>query len=207
MKEQMMGNFFKRALSILAIAGGAFFATANPALANANTSVICGWDKQDPVTGARYAFYYRNDLTAKSPTPTMSDDQYQRAMCDGYDGKKGAIDQLADVIVSKFGSLSGWSKKRYETTWADRCNDSDYIAIYFGTKRNACPTFVKGQVNYAKGDWSQATPHDLLSCMYNNRSYYVVYDGQKVVFKDLENNKVLTISELQLNCLPETPYQ
>ena len=127
-----MTNFFKRALAIIAVAGGAMFASATPALANANTSVICGWDMQDPKTGARYAFYYRNDLTAKSQTPVMSDDQWQRAQCDGYDGKKGAIDQLADVIVSKYGSLNGWAKKRYETTWADRCNDSDYIAIYFG---------------------------------------------------------------------------
>lgn len=201
-----MVNFFRRALAVVAVTGGALFATATPALANANTSVICGWDMQDPKTGARYGYYYRNDLTAKSQSAVMTDDQWQRAQCDGYDGKKGAIDQLADLIVSKYGSMNGWGKKRYETTWADRCNDSDYIAIYFGTKRSKCPTFIKGQVNWAASDWSQATPHDLLSCMYNGRSYYVVYDGQKVVFTDLQNKKSLVINELQLNCLPETPY-
>lgn len=200
-----MANIFKRSLAIFAVLGGVFFATATPALANANTSVICGWDKQDPATGARMAFYYRNDLTAKSTTAAMSDDEYQRAMCDGANGKKGAIDQLADVIVGKYGSLNGWAKKRYETTWADRCNDSDYIAVYFGSTRNACPAFVKGQVNYAKS--GQATPHDLLSCMYNGRSYYITYDGSKVVFSDLQNGKYLAIGDAQLNCLPETPYQ
>lgn len=199
-----MMNFFKRALAFIAIAGGAMFASATPALANANTSVICGWDMQDPKTGARYAFYYRNDLTAKSQTPVMSDDQWQRAQCDGYDGKKGAIDQLADVIVSKYGSLNGWAKKRYETTWADRCNDSDYIAIYFGTKRSACPTYVKGQANYAKS--GEATPHDLLSCMYNGRSYFVVYDGGQVKFTDLQNNKYYSLTEIQLNCPTQPAY-
>lgn len=161
---------------------------------------------QDPVTGARTGYYFKNDLTAKSQSATMTDDQWQRAQCDGGGGKKGAIDRLADAIVSQYGSLNGWSKKRYETTWADRCADSDYIAMYFGTKRNACPTFVKGQVNYAKGDWSQTAPHDLLSCMYKGRSYVVFYDGTKVQFVDIENKKVLVISELQLNCIGSPTY-
>ena len=202
-----MGIFFKRSVAILAVFGSGLVATATPAMANENKSVICGWDKQDATTGFRTGYYFKNDLTAKSQSVTMTDDQWQRAQCDGADGKKGAIDRLADAIVSKYGSLDGWAKKRYETTWADRCDKSDYIAMYFGTKRNACPTFVKGQVNYAKDDWSQTTPHDLLSCMYNGRSYVVNYDGAKVTFTDVENKKSLVISELQLNCVGSPTYK
>lgn len=116
-----MVNFFKRALVAIAVTGGALFTTATPAFANANTPVICGWDMQDPKTGARYGYCYRNDLIAKSQSAVMRDDRWLRAQ-------------------------------------------------------------------------------------HNGRSHYVVCDGQKVVFTELQNKKSLVINELQLNCLAETPY-
>ncbi len=201
----MMTNFFKRALAIVAVAGGAFFATATPALANANTSVICGWQSQSE-DGSRIAIFYRNDLTAKSQSPFMSDDQWQRAQCDGYDGTKGAIDRIADKIVSQYGSLNGWYKQRYETTWADRCTNSDPVAVYFGITvgTTGCVNYVKGVVNVAKP--GQATPHDLLSCMYNGRTYSIKYDWNTITFQDVDNKKVLVIPNTQLNCVGSPTY-
>ena len=186
---------------MFAVLGGAFVATATPAMANENTSVICGWQTQNP-DGTRVAIFYRNDLTAKSQSAAMSDDQWQRAQCDGANGKKGAIDQIA----AKIGNTTGWAKQRYETTWADRCTNSDPVANYFGItyNTNGCVNYVKGKVNMASS--GQATPHDLLSCMYNGRTYKIVFDWASVTFQDIENNKVLKIPNNQLNCIGSPTY-
>lgn len=196
-----MKNFFKRTLAMLAVFGGALIATASPAMANENTSVICGW-QTTKADGTKVGIFYRNDLTAKSQTPTMSDDQWQRAQCDGANGKKGAIDQIAD----KIGNTTGWYKQRYETTWADRCTNSDPVANYFGNvwQTTGCVNYVKGKVNMASS--GQATPHDLLSCMYNGRTYQVTYTWDAVTFQDLDNQKVLKIPGNQLNCIGSPTY-
>lgn len=206
MKEEKLAKFFKRALAITSVLGGALVATATPAMANANTSVICGWQRTNP-DGTKTGVFYRNDLTAKSETVTMSDDQWQRSRCDGADGKKGAIDLIADSIMATYKSMNGWSKQRYETTWADRCTNSDPVANFFGNvwQTTGCVNYVKGKVNMAAP--GQATPHDLLSCMYNGRTYMISYTWDQVSFTDKENLKVLKIPGNQLNCVGEPAYQ
>lgn len=210
----MMFKLFKRALALVAFAGGAILVTFAPAQANANTSVICSWQKELklPNGGAkRVAIFFRNDLTASSPHSFMSDDQWQRAQCDGYYNElgkhvEGAIDQIADKIVSLYGSLDGWQRQRFETTWADRCTNSDPVANFFGNvwQRTGCVNYVPGQVNYAQP--GQATPHDLLSCMYNGRPYSIAYDWNQVTFQDVDNGKVLSIKDNQLNCVGSPIY-
>lgn len=202
-----MMNFFKRALAIVAFASGAMFAAATPAYASPS-SVVCGWEK-DVSTSAgmkRIAIFYRNDLTAKSQSPFLSDDQWQRAQCDGYNGTKGAIDQIADKITAQYGSLDGWMRQRYETTYADNCGNPDPVVQFFGNWKNVsgCPTFVWGKVNYATA--SQPSPHDLLSCMYNGHTYSISYDSTGVLFQDVDNKKVLKMSYLQLNCADNPVY-
>ncbi len=200
-----MGNFFKGALAMFAVFGGAMFATATPAMANENKAVICGWQKQTP-DGKRIAIFFRNSLTAKSQSPLLTDDQWQRAQCDGYDGKKGATDLIADKIKALYGTMDGWYKQRYETTWADRCTTSDPVAVFFGITENTkgCVNYVKGQVNYATS--GQATPHDLLSCMYDGRTYQISYDWNAITFQDVDNKKVLKIPNSQLNCIGSPAY-
>jgi len=205
LQEVKLGNFFKRALAMFAVFGGAMFATATPAMANENKAVICGWQKQTP-DGQRIAIFYRNSLTAKSQSVLMTDDQWQRAQCDGHDGKKGAIELIADKIKAQYGTMDGWYKQRYETTWADRCTTSDPVAVFFGITENTngCVPYVKGQVNYATS--GQATPHDLLSCMYNGRTYQISYDWNAITFQDVDNKKVLKIKNNQLNCIGSPTY-
>lgn len=200
-----MKNFLKRALAAFAMFGGVFFATATPAMANANKAVICGWQKQTP-DGKRIAIFYKNDITADSQSALLTDEQWQRAQCDGYDGKKGAIDKIADKIKATYGNMDGWYKQRYETTWADRCTNSDPVANFFGIVENTkgCVNYVKGQVNIANA--GQATPHDLLSCMYNGRTYSISYDWNNITFQDVDNKKVLVIPNKQLNCIGEPTY-
>ena len=203
--KKIMKNFFRRALAIFAVLGGTWIATATPAMANENKAVICGWQKQT-ADGKRMAIFFRNDLTAKSQTLTMTDDEWQRAQCDGHGSKKGAIELISDTIKSKFGSMDGWAKQRYETTWADRCRNSDPVALWFGIiwDTTGCVDYVKGKVNVATA--GQATPHDLLSCMYNNRTYNISYDWNSITFQDVENGKVLVIPNKQLNCIGEPVY-
>ncbi|MEO0062936.1 MAG: hypothetical protein RLZZ08_1496 [Pseudomonadota bacterium] len=197
-----MDKFIKRALAIFAVFGAAFVATATPALANANTSVVCGWMTQN-ADGTRSAIFYRNDLTAKSQNALMSDDEWQRSRCDGANGQKGAIDLIADSI----GNTANWTKQRYETTWADRCTNSDPVANYIGITWNTtgCVNYVKGVVNTATS--GQATPHDLLSCMYNGHTYKIKYDWNSVTFQDKDNGKVLVIPNSQLNCIGSPVYK
>ena len=196
-----MTNFFKRALAIIAIAGGALFATATPAYAG-NPAVVCGWEKDFSTSAGmkKVAIFYRNDLTAKSPNAFMSDDQWQRAQCDGYNGTKGAIDQIADKITAQYGNLDGWMRQRYETTWADNCGNPDPVVQFFGNWKgvSGCAAYTKGQTNYAQA--SQPSPHDLLSCMYNGRTYSITYDSTGVLFQDVDNKKVYKMGYLQLNC-------
>ncbi|MBP6441051.1 MAG: hypothetical protein KA252_00195 [Sphingorhabdus sp.] len=200
-----MKNFIKRALAIFAVFGGALVATATPAMANENKAVLCGWQKQK-ADGTRVGTFYRNSLTAKSPTITMTDDQWQRAQCDGADGKKGAIDRIADNIKAQQGNMDGWSEQRYQTTWADRCTNSDPVALWWGIiwDTKGCVNYVKGKVNYATS--GQATPHDLLSCMYDGRTYNVTYDWNNITFQDVDNKKILVIPNNQLNCVGEPAY-
>jgi hypothetical protein len=203
----MMMNFFKRALAFIAIAGGALFAAATPAYAGA-PAVVCGWEK-DVSTSAgikRIAIFYRNDLTAKSQSPVMNDDQWQRAQCDGYNGTKGAIDRIADSIKAQYGNMDGWMKQRYETTYADNCGNPDDVVEFFGNWKNVsgCPTFVWGKENYATA--SQPSPHDLLSCMYNGRTYSISYDSTGVLFQDVDNKKIYKMGYLQLNCATQPTY-
>lgn len=200
-----MKNFIKRALAIFAVFGGALVATATPAMANENKAVICGWQKQT-ADGKRVAVFFKNDITAKSQSALLTDDQWQRAQCDGYNGTKGAIDKIADGIKAKYGNMDGWAKQRYETTWADRCTNSDPVALWWGIiwDTKGCVNYVKGQVNYAKS--GEATPHDLLSCMYNGRTYNISYDWNSITFQDVDNNKVLVIPNNQLNCIGSPTY-
>lgn len=203
--EVKLVSFIRGALAIFAAFGGALFVTATPAMANENKAVICGWQKQTP-DGKRIAIFFRNSLTATSQSALLTDDQWQRAQCDGYDGKKGAIDQIADKIKAQYGTMDGWYKQRYETTWADRCTTSDPVAVFFGITENTkgCVNYVKGQVNYATS--GQATPHDLLSCMYDGRTYQISYDWNAITFQDVDNKKVLKIPNNQLNCIGSPAY-
>lgn len=200
-----MTKIFKRALAISTVFGGALVATATPAMANENTSVICGW-QMTKADGTKVAIFYRNDLTAKSTQVGMSDEEFQRAHCDGGGGKTGAIDSIAAKITAQYGSLNGWYKQRYETTWADRCTNSDPVANYFGNvwQTTGCVNYVKGKVNMAAP--GQATPHDLLSCMYNGRTYQISYTWDAVTFQDIDNKKVLKIPGNQLNCIGSPTY-
>lgn len=154
----------------------------------------------------RIAVFYRNDLTAKSQSALLSDDQWQRAQCDGYNGTKGAIDRIADSITSTYGNMNGWMRQRYETTWADNCGDPDDVVEFFGnwTNVSGCAPYTKGKVNYASA--SQPSPHDLLSCMYNGRTYSISYDSTGVLFQDVDNKKIYKMGYLQLNCATQPTY-
>lgn len=169
---------------------------ASPASANANKSVICGWHTTDTKTGIKYAFYYKNDLTVKSKILLLTDDEYHRYVCD--EPVNGKTDEMWRAAASSpVSNVGAWKKQRFETTWADRCNDSDPVAVFFGTMRSSCVDYKKDEENWAKP--KQSTPHDLLSCMRSGHSYFIKYDG-KTIYMNETNGGSVTIRDEQLNC-------
>jgi hypothetical protein len=188
-----MNKIFKRALAIFAVLGGALVATATPAMANANTKVLCGYQGITSPAGQKTGIYYVVDMTAKSTNPGLyNDDEYHNKVCD----------TALDKISAKLATQVTWYKQRKETTWADRCNDSDPVAMFYGKKGNGCVNYVKGTTNYASN--GQSTPHDLLSCMVPDHTYKVVYDGKERIYynnDDAANVKEIgRIPDAQLNC-------
>lgn len=188
-----MLKIIKKTLPVIALAAVAFAIDAAPAFANANTKVLCGYEAQTSAT-TRMGIYYVVDMTESSPNPVLyNDDQYHNEVCD----------TALDKISANLSKDLTWYKQRKETTWADRCNDSDPVAMYFGKTGSSCVNYVKGKVNIATGN--QATPHDLLSCMNVNRTYRVDFDGAQRTYYDMVDpknpKKLVDIPLAQLNCV------
>lgn len=161
---------FKKASALVAIALGVTVASTTPALASNNPKAICGYKTgQDYVQMVGIFYVVDNDGNSYL-------DQYaEKKTCETANGK--IADMVKGINKAAPGTTNGWYEQKFESTWSDRGNDSDALAIQFGVRGSVGlwkPAYRDDIVNVVDPN-TYSMPHNLLSCMKTGHTYKVTF--------------------------------